>query len=189
MASTRRKFIRESGPLSLISLLAMDATLNSCSTEQTTSMPSRFCKEEDGEVVYIGSTRKAKVIIKFSKANHPGITTSFLTEIIPPGDYIPEHKHLNEDEFIFIQRGEAMVMVDEKNEKLQPGDLAFIPRRTWHGLKNQGNDYIHMLFGYSPAGFEDYFRTIGVESVKDNLNFSKEDWDRTSKKYGVVYRD
>ena len=34
--------------------------------------------------------------------------------------------------------------------------MASIPKDTWHGLKNNGIDYVHMFFVYSPAGFEDY---------------------------------
>lgn len=183
MKYSRRKFLNSAG---ITGLFGISSLLYSCS--ETKGLDGILMDEEEGEILYIGNERKAKITIKISGRSHPSAPFSLLTEIISPGDYIPEHKHLSEDEFIFIIRGIADVQNGDEVRKLKGGGMAFIPRATWHGLRNEGNDYVHMVFGYSPAGFEDYFRQIGVKSVKDKLGFSQKDWDRTSRKYDVIFR-
>ena len=37
-----------------------------------------------------------------------------------------------------------------------------MPKGTWHGLNNTGKELLVFTFGYSPAGFEDFFRQIGT---------------------------
>lgn len=183
MKYSRRSFLNSAG---IAGIFGISNYLNACTS--TRNSDGILMDAEEGEIVYIGNQRKAKITFKISEKSHPTTEFSLLTEIIPPGDFIPEHKHLNEDEFIFIYRGMAEVQIADEVKTIQPGGIAYIPRGNWHGLKNNGNDYVHMFFGYSPAGFEDYFRAIGVKSVQDKLGFSKEDWDRTSRKYGVIYR-
>ena len=183
----RRTFI-SFGLLQFGGLVSLAGLAGSCSESCAHGSKGQILYAGAGEVYYIGNRRKAKVTIKISKASDPCTPMSLLSEIIPPGDYIPVHQHLNEDEFIFIYRGNASVFVEHEEQEMLPGDLAFIPRKKWHGLKNKGNEYVHMIFGYSPAGFEDYFRAIGTKSIKDKTNLSPEAWEETSKKYGVIYR-
>jgi quercetin dioxygenase-like cupin family protein len=187
MLETRRRFLFKSGQISMLPLFTLAHSFSACSSS-TAGKKGEFFRMDDGETWYIGNTRKAKVTIKVSKAQNPSAGFSLLKEIIPPGDFIPEHKHQNEDEFIFIEKGAAKVLIGEDNETLNPGDLAFIPKQIWHGLKNEGNDYIHMFFGYSPAGFEDYFRQIGVRKTTDSPNLTGSEFEIIGKKYGVTYR-
>jgi len=187
MFETRRRFLSKSSQISILPLFSLVHSLSACSSSRAGGK-GEFFKMDEGETWYIGNTRKAKVTIKVSRIQNPSAGFSLLKEIIPPGDFIPEHKHQNEDEFIFIERGIANVLIGENEETLNPGDLAFVPKRSWHGLKNEGNDYVHMFFGYSPAGFEDYFRKIGVRKTIETPNLSASTFESINKKYGVTYR-
>lgn len=187
MSDTRRTFLFKSAQLGALPIFSVVSSMSGCSTDDS-ERKGEILRSNDGEVWYIGNTRKAKVTIKISKTQNPSCQFSLLNEIIPPGDFIPVHKHHSEDEFIFIERGIANVLVGEDEEILKPGNIAFIPKQTWHGLKNEGNDYVHMFFGYSPAGFEDYFRKIGVRKTTETPNLSASAFDSINKKYGVSYR-
>lgn len=187
MSETRRRFLSKSSQISIFPLFTLAHSLSACSSS-ITERKGEFFRMDDGETWYIGNTRKAKITIKVSKVQNPYAGFSLLKEIIPPGDFIPEHKHQNEDEFIFIEKGCANVLIGEDEKTLNPGDLGFVPKQTWHGLKNEGNDYVHMLFGYSPAGFEDYFRQIGVRKTTELPNLSGSEFESISKKYGVIYK-
>lgn len=184
----RRDFLKHSFPAVILPSTVIPGLLASCQNRDNHGRRPIVIRQSTGEIWYIGNTRKARVTIKHSKNDDPSILTSILHEIIPPRDFIPEHKHSHEDEFIYIERGEANVLVGTESEILMPGDLAYIPKNTWHGLKNEGHDYVHMLFGYSPAGFEDYFRRIGVRKSTENPNLSPSDFEAINKKYGVIYR-
>jgi mannose-6-phosphate isomerase-like protein (cupin superfamily) len=49
-------------------------------------------------------------------------------EDIPPGDSIGIHKHLQEDEIVFVHRGAVEVTLGDSTHSAQAGGLVFIPR-------------------------------------------------------------
>lgn len=161
------------------------AHANSSAFQTTKGM---VLKAEDGEVWFIGNTRKAEVIIKVAKSDRYVPEMSLLTEKIPVGDAIPMHKHANEEEFLFVQKGQIEIYLDDETQEGNAGDLIYVPRNTWHGFKNNGKEEVVLFFGYSPAGFEAYFRAIGTKSMEEELGFTSQDWERTNKKFGVVYK-
>lgn len=146
-------------------------------------------KADEGEVRYIGNTRKAKVIIKIAKTEAFTPEMSLLSELITPGDGIPVHKHANEEEFLLVQQGQVEITLGEQTQMGGPGDLIYVPKGTWHGFLNTSDANVVLFFGYSPAGMEDYFRKIGTTDIDEDLGFTPNDWIATNKKYGVVYRD
>lgn len=46
-----------------------------------------------------------------------------------------------------------------------------------------------MFFAHSPTGYEGYFRKCGTPNINIDLGFSGEDWVKTNKKYGLIYRN
>ena len=78
-----------------------------------------------------------------------------------PGDALAVHKHLNEDELIFMHRGSGLFMLGDKQYEIKEGAVALVPKGVWHGLRNTGNENIEMRFGYTPSGFEGFFREAG----------------------------
>jgi len=113
---------------------------------------------------------------------------SLLTEELVPGSVIPMHMHLNEDEFFFFISGTGTVTIGESTSEFKPGTTAYIPRNTWHGFKNTGSEKAVFSFGYSPAGFEDFFREVGTPKGQPYKPKPKEELDRIAKKYGMVFK-
>jgi len=70
-----------------------------------------------------------------------------------------------------------------------PGSMALVPRGVWHGLRNEGDEVLRMVFGYTPAGFEDYFRAIGVRPGEPRKELSAAEWMRINADFQVTYRD
>ncbi|MEM8508749.1 MAG: cupin domain-containing protein [Bacteroidota bacterium] len=184
--SNRREFIRKMG---LFSSLCLTGGPKVYSDMYFFENPQGIIlREEEGEVWYIGNERKAEVTIKVAKSAGYTPELSLLTEKIPPGDGIPVHKHLNEEEFICIQKGRVEITLGNTTQEGKSGDLIYVPRTTWHGFKNIDQEEVSILFGYSPAGVEDYFRAIGTKQVDQDLGFTAEDWMLTNQKFGVVYK-
>ena len=143
----------------------------------------------EAEGIHILTRRKVPVTIKISKTKHGIDGISFCTEDMTPGRKMRIHKHLNNDELIFIHKGEGTLTLDEQLVEVKTGDVVFIPRDTWHGLDNTGNENLLMAFQYSPAGFEEYFIENGTPAGMPDKVRTEEEYAATEKKYGMVYKD
>jgi len=145
-------------------------------------------REDEGIHILTGR-RKVPVTIKISKAKDGVDGISFCVEDQSPGRKMRIHKHLNNDELIFIHKGEGTLTLDEQSIQVKAGDVAFVPRGTWHGLDNTGKENLLMIFQYSPAGFEEYFIENGTLAGMPAKEKTEEEYAITEKKYGMVYKE
>ena len=143
--------------------------------------------ETDGEPFRLRDGR-AVVKIKISK-RQGAASMSVLTSTVPTNDAIRIHKHLNEDEIFFIRQGTGLFTLGEREYPVSTGSIIFIPKGIWHGLKNTGTEEIATVFGYSPAGFEDFFKELGTAADKPFVEKTTEERKAIAKKWGMVYKD
>jgi mannose-6-phosphate isomerase-like protein (cupin superfamily) len=143
----------------------------------------------ENEGIHILTRRKVPVTIKISKAKHGVDGISFCVEDQSPGRKMRIHKHLNNDELIFIHKGEGMLTLDEQSVQVKTGDVVFVPRGTWHGLDNTGKENLLMVFQYSPAGFEDFFIENGTLVGMPAKEKTEEEYAIVERKYGMVYKE
>lgn len=47
------------------------------------------------------------------------------TETIPPGGVIPKHRHLGQDEILFLQTGSARVSLNDRDYEVHAGGMVF----------------------------------------------------------------
>ena len=144
---------------------------------------------EDEGIHILTGRRKVPITIKISKARHGVDGISLCVEHQSPGRKMRIHKHLNNDELIFIHKGQGTLTLDEQSIKVKTGDVAFVPRGTWHGLDNTGKEDLLMVFHYSPAGFEEYFIENGTLAGMPAKERTEEEYALTEKKYGMVYKE
>ena len=143
----------------------------------------------EAEGTHILTRRKVPITIKISKVKNGIDGISFCTEDMTPGRKMRVHKHLNNEELIFIHKGQGALTLDEQLVEVKTGDVVFVPRNTWHGLDNTGDENLLMVFQYSPAGFEEYFIENGTPAgIPDKIR-TEEEYAATEKKYGMVYKD
>jgi|SRR4030095_10228770 quercetin dioxygenase-like cupin family protein len=143
--------------------------------------------EDEGE--HILTRRKVPITVKISKAQHGIENISFCMEDMIPGRKMRIHKHLYNDELIFVHRGEGTLTLDDQSIEVKAGTVAFVPRDVWHGLDNTGAENLSMVFQYSPAGFEEYFIENGTPVGMSAKERTVEEYALTEKKYGMVYKD
>ena len=144
-------------------------------------------REDEG--IHILTRRKVPITIKISKAKHGVDGISFCVEDQSPGRKMRVHKHLNNDELIFIHKGEGTLTLDEESIQVKTGDVVFVPRGIWHGLDNTGKENLLMVFQYSPAGFEEYFIENGTLSGMPAKERTEDEYALTERKYGMVYKE
>jgi len=81
---------------------------------------------------------------------------------LPPGDAIGVHRHLREDEIIFITRGTARIQLGSQHYSAGPGDAVFIPQGTCIAVTNIGSDTLSNTFVFSSPGFEQVLRAVST---------------------------
>jgi len=79
---------------------------------------------------------------------------------LPPGDAIPVHRHLREDEIILITHGSARVQLGREFFAAGPGATVFIPQGTCIAVENVGPDTLSNTFIFSSPGFEEVLRAV-----------------------------
>jgi mannose-6-phosphate isomerase-like protein (cupin superfamily) len=101
-------------------------------------------------------------IIKVDRKSGGSPDFWFGTETLPPGVGIPYHRHLHEDEVLYIVSGSAHVDVGSLKGDARPGTIVFIPRDTWVSVQPAGKTPISLLFAFNAGGFDRYMRCESV---------------------------
>jgi quercetin dioxygenase-like cupin family protein len=179
--ASRRRFFHQGG-LGLFSILFLTDT--AFSNTLNDDFQGLVVNEEEGETFQLRDGT-ARVKIKISKVQGAK-TISFLASSFVPGDAISIHKHLNEDELIFIHKGSGIFTLDEKEYSVQAGAAALVPKGVWHGLRNTGTENIEMRFAYTPAGFEGFFREMGTPLGQPHVIKNLEERQKIDKKWGLI---
>ncbi len=182
----RRKFLQV-GATGVVSVFFGSLPKIASSRSALGNEKGLIVRETEG--IHILTRRKVPITIKISKTKNGIDGISFCTEDMTRGRKMRVHKHLNNDELIFIHKGEGTLTLDEQLVEVKTGDVVFVPRDTWHGLDNTGNENLLMVFQYSPAGFEEYFIENGTPAGMPDKVRTEEEYAATEKKYGMVYKD
>ncbi|MBK5305071.1 MAG: cupin domain-containing protein [Frankiaceae bacterium] len=72
----------------------------------------------------------------------------------------PMHRHHREDEFTYVLTGRIGAVLGGVEVVAEPGDLLFKPRGQWHTFWNAGDEPASCLEIISPAGLEQFFRSL-----------------------------
>jgi len=82
------------------------------------------------------------------------------TEEMPPGNKIPTHKHLYEDEVIFVHMGTVRVTLAGREYDAGTGATVFIPHGNWIGVANVSSEPAMILFFFNKPAFEQCLRAM-----------------------------
>lgn len=96
------------------------------------------------------------------------------TEGITPGGEFETHKHLGQDEILYIAGGVVHVHLGDQESDLHTEGTAFIPAYTWLSVKNAGTETASVVFVFSAPGFENYMRCDSVLPNKKVKSLSPE---------------
>jgi quercetin dioxygenase-like cupin family protein/ketosteroid isomerase-like protein len=87
-----------------------------------------------------------------------GALTTFETSAAP-GEGPPLHRHVREDEALYVLEGRLRVKLEESIHEATAGSFVFIPRALPHAWQNAGEDTARFLVMFTPAasGMEQFF--------------------------------
>ena len=88
---------------------------------------------------------------RFSVVHHP---------LAPHALAAPLHRHSREDEYSYVLEGTLGALLGDEVVTAGPGTWVFKPRDQWHTFWNAGDTPCEIVEIISPAGFEDYFRSL-----------------------------
>ncbi|MBO1027165.1 cupin domain-containing protein [Ochrobactrum sp. SD129] len=90
----------------------------------------------------------------------------FGTQTVPPGGYVREHAHDQNEEVIFVVSGNGRAVIDGESHAMNPGSAFFIGKNRRHMFINEGETDIVWTWLIVPNGLEDFFRLIGRDRLK-----------------------
>jgi quercetin dioxygenase-like cupin family protein len=128
-------------------------------------------------------------MLKVSPKNNGSQHLVMGTEDLLPGDGIPRHKHLGQDEVVLVQSGVIHVRLGDLERDLHAGGMAFIPAYTWVSLKNNDTQPASMVFVFSAPGFENHLRCVSVLANEKPNPVSPEEQKQCDHAGHVVYKE
>ena len=128
-------------------------------------------------------------MLKVSPKNNGSQRLVFGTEDMSPGDEFPTHKHLGQDEILYIEKGTVHVHLGDQERDLHAGGTVFIPANTWVSVKNAGTETVSVVFAFSAPGFEDYMRCDSVPPNEKVTPLSPEEMKRCEREGHVIYKE
>ena len=164
------------------------AKSSSTTTSQAAPKPLLLEKNE-GERRIWREPPPGDFVLKVSPKNNGSQRLVFGTEDMAPGDEFPTHKHLGQDEILYIEKGSVHVYLGDLERDLHAGGTVFIPAHTWVSVKNAGPETVSVVFVFSAPGFENYMRCDSVLPNETPKPLSPEE-DKACQQQGhVIYKD
>lgn len=107
----------------------------------------------------LGPPASGELIIKVDP-QRSGSAFAMGTETILPGAAIPVHRHLHQDELLFVHKGQGRATLNGQTVTVVSGSTIYVPRQSWHGLRNTGTGILEVTWTVAPAGVEQFFRDL-----------------------------
>lgn len=82
----------------------------------------------------------------------PGEAENLAAGIVefPVGTTAPPHSHSSQEELIYVVDGMGSIMLDHREQELEPGVFVFIPPGVVHQVRNNGPEPVRLLYAFSP---------------------------------------
>src|ERR1700740_409736 len=164
------------------------AQTSSATTSQVAAKPLLLEKNE-GERRIWREPPPGGFMLKVSPKNNGSQHLVMGTEDMSPGDEFPTHKHLGQDEIVYIEKGTVHVHLGDQERDLHAGGTVFIPAHTWVSVKNAGTETVSVVFVFSAPGFEDYMRCDSVLPNEKVIPLSIEEQRACSQEGHATYKD
>ena len=172
--------------------LCVFQTSSAQSTSATTSKSAPkplLLEKNEGERRIWREPPPGDFILKVSPKNNGSQHLVMGTEDMNPGDEFPLHRHLEQDELVYVEKGTVHARVGDQERDLHAGGTIFIPANTWVDIKNTGTEKGSVVFVFSAPGFEDYMRCDSVLPNEELKPLSVEQQRQCGQQGHVVYKD
>ena len=97
-------------------------------------------------------------------ADSPSQMSAMVVDV-PPGGFVPPHRHAREEEGYFVLEGVLALTIDDQTRTLAAGDFGHVPPRTVHAYANPGTAPVRFL-AWTVGGPIDQFFEAMSQRVK-----------------------
>jgi quercetin dioxygenase-like cupin family protein len=171
---------------------AQSTQVDSASSSETGPTPLLLEKNEGEQRMWRfepGEVDLGGFILKVTPKSNGSRHLMLMTEDIAPGDAIPMHKHLEQDEIVLIEKGTIHAHVGDQERDLHAGGIMFIPAKTWVTFKNIGSEMASTVGIFSAPGFEEHLRCESVAVNEKSTPISRAEEKQCDHMGQVVYRN
>ena len=120
--------------------------------------PAKVVRASEGEVLDRLGDRQ---VIKIAGENTGG-AFALIEQSYGPGRGSACHIHDAQDHVLQVISGRIDLRLDDREQRLEHGDLVLVPRGTAHGFVNPGPEAATIHLSVFPAGLEDVLRRINA---------------------------
>jgi len=117
-------------------------------------------KRGEGEERLMRGTRPLFIVADPATVGSQTLMAGY--EEVPPGDSGRTHKHLMEDEILFVHRGLVDVLLGDSTHRVESGATIFVPRGTWVSFRAVGADTAGFFFVFNAPGMEKCLRMLSA---------------------------
>ena len=164
------------------------AQSSSATTSSQAAPKPLLLEKEEGERRIWREPPPGDFMLKVSPKNNGSQHLVMGTEDIAAGDEFPTHKHLGQDEILYIEKGTVHVHLGDQERDLHAGGTVFIPASTWVSVKNAGTETVSVVFVFSAPGFENYMRCDSVLPNEKVSPLSQEEQNGCAHEGHVIYK-
>lgn len=79
---------------------------------------------------------------------------------VPPGGFVPPHRHANEEEGYFVLDGVLSLTIADETRTLAAGDFGHVPPRTVHAYANPGAAQVRFLAWTVGGPIDQFFEAM-----------------------------
>jgi quercetin dioxygenase-like cupin family protein len=97
-------------------------------------------------------------------ADSPSLMSAMVVDV-PPGGFVPPHRHAKEEEGYFVLNGVLSLTIAEQTRALAAGDFGHVPPGTVHAYSNAGTAPVRFL-AWTVGGPVDQFFEAMSQHVK-----------------------
>jgi quercetin dioxygenase-like cupin family protein len=170
----------------LLVLLSLTLVLAATNQRQHTSTGAIIGLNE-GEKFFFDKNRPLLLKVDPISSGSSHLVVGY--EELPPGTAIPVHKHLMDEEVLFLHQGEATVTLGDVKQVVKQGATIYIPLGVWVGVENTGKGTASVLFIFPQPGFDEYVRQGASRAGEPEKKLTDKEYRELDAKYHIVYRD
>jgi len=132
------------------------------SSEQATLEPVKIVGPQEGESFWQPVPANGYIRNILNQATAGGRNDfSMGTQTLPPGSFIREHTHAQNEEIIFVLEGRGTARIDGVEQPIEKGSTVFVGMNRRHHFLNPGSEPMTFLWFMLPGGLDRFFAEIG----------------------------
>lgn len=79
---------------------------------------------------------------------------------VPPGGFVPPHRHACEEEGYYVLAGELDLTIGGQTRRLEAGDFGHVPPQVTHGYANAGQTAVRFLAWTVGGPIDEFFEVM-----------------------------